>query len=37
VGRCGLNPAGSGSGPVAESSEHCNETSGSIRGGEFLD
>jgi hypothetical protein len=29
--------SGSGEGPVAASCEHDNESSGSIRGGEFLD
>jgi hypothetical protein len=37
VGRCGLDSSGTGQGPVAVSCEHGNETSGSIKGGEFLD
>jgi hypothetical protein len=37
VGRCGLHACGSGYGPVAGSSEHGNEPSGSIKGREFLD
>jgi hypothetical protein len=37
VGRCGLDVAGSGQGPMAGSCEHCNETSGFVKGGEFLD
>jgi hypothetical protein len=32
VGRCGLDSSGSGQRPVAGSCEHCNETSGSIKG-----
>jgi hypothetical protein len=34
---CGLDSPGPGLGPVAGSCEHDNETSGSIKGGEFLD
>jgi hypothetical protein len=37
VGRCGLDASGSGYEPVMGSCEHCNELSGSIKGGEFLD
>jgi hypothetical protein len=37
VGRCGLDSSGSGQVPVAGSCEHCNESSDSIKGGEFLD
>jgi hypothetical protein len=37
MGRCGLDVAGSGYGPVAGSCEHGNEFSGSIKDGEFLD
>jgi hypothetical protein len=39
VGRCGLGASGPGYGPVAGSCEHGNgnETSVSIKGGEFLD
>jgi len=37
VGRCGGDASGSGQGPVAKAFEHGNETSGSIKGGEFLD
>jgi hypothetical protein len=37
VGRCGLEACGSGQGPVAGSCGHSNESSGSIKGGEFLD
>jgi hypothetical protein len=33
---CGLDSSGSGQGPVAGCCEHGNETSGSIKGGEFL-
>jgi hypothetical protein len=36
-GRCGLDASGSGQGPVEGSSEHGNETSDSIKGGEFFD
>jgi hypothetical protein len=36
-GRCRLNACRSGLGPVAGSCGHCNETSCSIKGGEFLD
>jgi len=35
VGRCGLDPSGSGYGPVADFCEHGSEPSGSIKGGEF--
>jgi hypothetical protein len=34
---CGLDSSGSGYGPVAACCEHGNDTSGSIKGGEFLD
>jgi hypothetical protein len=34
---CGVDSSGSGKRPVAGSCEHGNETSGSIRSGEFLD
>jgi hypothetical protein len=37
VESCGLDASGSGQGPVAGSSEHGNEPSGSIKGEEFLD
>jgi len=37
VGKCGLDTFGSGQGPVAGTSEHGNDPSGSIKGGEFLD
>jgi len=37
VGRCGLDASGSGQGPVVGCCEHGNETSGSVKGGEFLD
>jgi len=36
IGRCGLDPSGSVSVPVAGYSEHRNEPSGSIKGGGFL-
>jgi hypothetical protein len=36
VGSCGLGTS-SGHGQVAASSEHGNELSGSIKGGEFLE
>jgi hypothetical protein len=32
-----MDASGSGQGPVAVPCEHCNEPSGSIKGGEFLD
>jgi hypothetical protein len=34
---CGLDASGLGQGPVVGSSEHGNKSSGSIKGGEFLD
>jgi len=34
---CGLEPSGSGQGPVAGSCEHINELSSSIKVREFLD
>jgi len=34
---CGLDSAGSEYGPMAGSCEHDNETSASMKGGEFLD
>jgi hypothetical protein len=37
VGRCGLDASGSRQKPVAGSCEHGNESSGSVKGGEFLD
>jgi hypothetical protein len=37
VKRYGLHASGSGQGPVTGSSEHSNEASGSINGGEFVD
>jgi hypothetical protein len=37
VERCGLDASGSGKGPVADSHEHSNEPSDSIKGGKFLD
>jgi hypothetical protein len=37
VRRCGLDASGSGQGPAADTCEHVNEPSGSIKGGEFLD
>jgi hypothetical protein len=37
VGKCGLNASGSRYGPVADSCEHGNVPSGSIKDGEFLD
>jgi hypothetical protein len=37
VVRCGLDASDSGYGPEAGFCEHGNETSGSIKGGEFLD
>jgi hypothetical protein len=36
VGRFELDSSGSGYGPHAGSCEHGNESSGSIKGGEFL-
>jgi hypothetical protein len=36
VERCGLDLSCSGQGPEVGSTEHSKETSGSIRGGEFL-
>jgi hypothetical protein len=35
--KCGLDSSDSGLGPVVGFWEHCNEPSGSIKGGEFLD
>jgi hypothetical protein len=35
--RCGLDASGSGLGAVVGSCEHGNESSGSIKGGEFLE
>jgi hypothetical protein len=37
VGSGGLDSSGSGQGPVAGPCENGNESSGSIKGGEFLD
>jgi hypothetical protein len=37
VVNCRFNSSGSGYGPMAGPSEHDNETSGSIKGGQFLD
>jgi hypothetical protein len=37
VRNCGLNAPGSGQDLVTGCYEHGNETSGSIKGGEFLD
>jgi hypothetical protein len=37
VGGCALDSSGSGQGSVADSCEHGNEPSGSIKGKEFLD
>jgi hypothetical protein len=37
VGRCELDPFGSGEGPVPGCCEHGNEPSGSIKTREFLD
>jgi len=37
MGRCGEDTSGSGEGPVASSCGHGSESSGSIKGGEFLD
>jgi hypothetical protein len=37
MGRCGLDASGLGQGPVADSWEHGNEPSGSIKRGEFPD
>jgi hypothetical protein len=37
VGRCGLDPSGSGQGPVKVSCEHGNEPSSFIKDREFLD
>jgi hypothetical protein len=37
MGICGLDASGSGYGPVADSCEHGNEPSGSIKVGEFID
>jgi hypothetical protein len=37
VGRCELVASGSGQGLVVDSSEHGNETAGSIKGRDFLD
>jgi hypothetical protein len=37
LGRGELNLSGSGKGPVAGYCEKCNERSGSIIGGEFVD
>jgi hypothetical protein len=37
VGRCGPDASGSGQESVAESCEHGNEPSGSIKGEEFPD
>jgi len=36
-GKCGLDFSVSGKGTVAGSCEHDNETSGSIKGGEFFE
>jgi len=37
VVKCGLDTSGSGQRPMADSYEHSNEPSSSIKGGEFLD
>jgi len=37
MGRCVLDECGSGYGPVADSSEHGNEPSGSVKDGKFID
>jgi hypothetical protein len=37
VWESGLDSSGSGQGPMLGPCEHDNETSGSIKGGEFLD
>jgi hypothetical protein len=37
MGSFKLDSSGSGYGPEADSCEHGNELSGSIKGGEFLD
>jgi hypothetical protein len=37
VGSCVLESSGLGQGPVAGPCENDNESSGSIKGGEFLD
>jgi hypothetical protein len=37
VGSCGLGLSGLGYGPVAGCRENGNETSGSIKGGKFLE
>jgi len=37
VGKCGMNASGSGKGPVAGSSEHSDEPSGSIKDRKFLE
>jgi hypothetical protein len=37
IGGCGLNSSGSRYLLVSDSCGHCNEHSGSIKGGEFLD
>jgi len=34
---CGLDASGSGQGPMADSCEHGNEPSCSIKSGEFVD
>jgi hypothetical protein len=37
VGRCGLYSSGSGEGPVAGCCEHGDESSGTIKCGQFID
>jgi hypothetical protein len=37
VGRCELDASDLGQGSLADSCEHGNKRSGSIKGGEFLD
>jgi hypothetical protein len=37
VGKCGLEASGSGQGPAADSCEHGNEFSISIKSGKVLD
>jgi hypothetical protein len=37
VENCGLDSFSSGEGQVADSCEHGNEPSGSIKGGKFID
>jgi hypothetical protein len=36
VGKCGVDASGLGYGPVVVACDHCNEPSGSIKGGKIL-